>query len=122
MFLIEDGYNLQATVPASAPYEAITFRFRPADAEQASAHLEKSNRPGKSVDAAVELLEHHVISWTVTDRKKASVPCKGPALRKLPLPRLNLMADFVTGYAQGAQEYDEKNSLTGSESGSSSQS
>lgn len=109
--LILDGYTLNGTIPARGPWPAVTFRYRPALAEEVYEFLrQREQAPGKSqMKPVAELLQKHLAGWDVCDSNGAVAPYTAENIRRLPQPILAGLIEHILGYGEAEQEADVKN-------------
>lgn len=108
---INDGYELEATIPGRGPWPPLTFRYRPALLERTMEYLAQPKYGKKGAANAIKLILEHVVSWDAAAHgKDGTLPVDEANLRKMPAPFVEDMVAVVTGYSELEQEGDVKNS------------
>lgn len=106
---INDGYNFDGVVAAKGPWSAVAFKYRPALADEVYGYLQGNKPTGKAqLDAAVKLLDRHIVSWDIVGTDGNLVVKSADTIRRLPHHVIEILISHVIGYAGGEQAGDDE--------------
>jgi hypothetical protein len=108
---IDDGYTIDATIPAKGRMPALKITYRPpmpgAIAEYRIQYNRANDGNGK-VMAASKLIADHLHSWDATDREGKAAPITTEMISKIPEGRRDeIMEEIMWGFER--REAAEKN-------------
>ncbi len=112
--LIDDGYEFEGQVPAAPKlYDALSFRYRPALADEVIAYHRGQGRgtPKQELQHTTEFLSRHVVALDVVDRKGQALKPTADTLARCYHAVLLSLVQHVCGYVSPRAECDanEKN-------------
>lgn len=108
--LIDDGFTLEGLIESRHGFPALKFTYRLAHPERAYAYMrEPKNNAREQLDADVRLLTEHVVGWDAVDRQGNTIPANALTFRRVALPILDRMLQFILGYGPDRREADVKN-------------